>query len=194
MVSVGKIIKKIREHKGLTASVDNMQASNFSKFESERRDVSVKALDKIAYFYGITVDKIIRFESTLTPASIKVEDKIANEKVQLISQLDEEDKNAVYCISDGMLTKNKFQTFLNKTFKSLNNQIMLAIHPQYITDNTGKKISAVLPMKEFKTLLEELEELEDIRLYDESKNDNEPAIAKNKAMAMIEAERKKLGK
>jgi hypothetical protein len=71
---------------------------------------------------------------------------------------------------------------------------MLAIHPQYITDNAGKKISAVLPMKEFKTLLEELEELEDIRLYDESKNDNEPAIAKNKAMAMIEAERKKLGK
>lgn len=71
---------------------------------------------------------------------------------------------------------------------------MLAIHPQYITDNTGKKISAVLPMKEFETLLEELEELEDIRLYDESKNDNEPAIAKNKAMAMIEAERKKLGK
>ena len=71
---------------------------------------------------------------------------------------------------------------------------MLAIHPQYITDNTGKKISAVIPMKEFKTLLEELEELEDIRLYDESKNDNEPAIAKNKAMAIIEAERKKLGK
>ena len=71
---------------------------------------------------------------------------------------------------------------------------MLAIHPQYITDNTGKKISAVLPMKEFKTLLEELEELEDIRLYDESKNDNEPAIAKNKAMAIIEAERKKIGK
>ena len=64
---------------------------------------------------------------------------------------------------------------------------MLAIHPQYITDNTGKKISAVIPMKEFKTLLEELEELEDIRLYDESKNDNEPAIAKNKAMAMIDS-------
>jgi hypothetical protein len=71
---------------------------------------------------------------------------------------------------------------------------MLTIHPQFITDNTGKKISAVLPMKEFKTLLEELEELEDIRLYDESKKDNEPAITKNKAMAMIEAERKKLGK
>jgi hypothetical protein len=49
-------------------------------------------------------------------------------------------------------------------------------------------------MKEFKKLIEELKELEDIRLYDESKNDKEPAITKNKAMAMIEAERKKLKK
>jgi hypothetical protein len=71
---------------------------------------------------------------------------------------------------------------------------MIAIHPHYITDNTGKKISAVLPMKEFKTLLDELEELEDIKLYDDSKNDKEPAVSRSKAMAMIEAERKKLGK
>ncbi len=71
---------------------------------------------------------------------------------------------------------------------------MIAIHPQYITDNTGKKISAVLPIKEFKILIKELEELEDIRLYYESKNDKEPAISKIKAMAMIEAERKKLKK
>jgi len=71
---------------------------------------------------------------------------------------------------------------------------MLTIHPQYITDTTGKKISAILSMKEFKTILEELEELEDIKLYDESKNDNEPAISQSKAMEMIEMERKKLGK
>jgi hypothetical protein len=71
---------------------------------------------------------------------------------------------------------------------------MQTINPQYITDNTGKKIAAILPMNEFKTILEELEELQDIKLYDESKNDNEPAIQKNKAMAMIASERKKLGK
>ncbi len=71
---------------------------------------------------------------------------------------------------------------------------MLTVNPQYITDKKGKKISAVLSMKEFKTIIEGLEELEDIKLYDESKNDNEPAITKSKAMAMIEAERKKLGK
>jgi hypothetical protein len=73
-------------------------------------------------------------------------------------------------------------------------QTILTIHPQYITDNTGKKISVILPIKEFTTIIEELEELEDIRLYDLSKNDNEVAIPRKKVMEMIAAERKKLGK
>ena len=71
---------------------------------------------------------------------------------------------------------------------------MLTVNPQFITDSTGKKISAILPMKEFNILLEELEELEDIRLYDESKNDDAPAIAKDIAMTIINEERKNLGK
>lgn len=67
---------------------------------------------------------------------------------------------------------------------------MLVIHPQYITDNTGKKISVVLPMKDFKAIMEELEELEDIKLYDEAKKSNEPSIPINDAFKMIEAKRK----
>ena len=46
---------------------------------------------------------------------------------------------------------------------------MLTVHPQYITDANGEKSLVILPAKEFDTLMEELEELEDIRLYDESK-------------------------
>jgi hypothetical protein len=66
---------------------------------------------------------------------------------------------------------------------------MIAIPPNFITDEKGKKISAVITMKEFKTLISELEELEDIKLYDESKKDKEPAVSRSKAMAMIEAEK-----
>lgn len=71
---------------------------------------------------------------------------------------------------------------------------MLTIHPQYIKDANGKKSMVVLPAQEFDSIMEELEELEDIKLYDESKKDNEAALPKNLAMAMIEAERKRLGK
>lgn len=41
--------------------------------------------------------------------------------------------------------------------------------PQYITDNKGRKLSVVLPIKDYNKIIEELEELEDIRLYDETK-------------------------
>ena len=67
---------------------------------------------------------------------------------------------------------------------------MLTIHPQYITDKAGKKISVVLPMKDFKAIMEELEELEDIKLYDEAKKSNEPSIPIDDAFKMIEAKRK----
>jgi PHD/YefM family antitoxin component YafN of YafNO toxin-antitoxin module len=68
---------------------------------------------------------------------------------------------------------------------------MLTVNPQYITDNAGKKISVILGMKEFKSLMEELEELEDLRLYDAAKMSNEPSIPIEEAFKMIEEKRKK---
>lgn len=118
MASIGNNIKKIRKQKGLkqkeVASTADMQASNYSKIESGQRDISVEALDKIAQLFRMTVDEIIHYEDSKIPTSIKVEDKTATEKIQLISQLDEENKNALYRIIDGMLTKNKFQTFFKQ--------------------------------------------------------------------------------
>jgi len=61
------------------------------------------------------------------------------------------------------------------------------VNPQYITDNTGRKISVILPMRDFETIMEELEELEDIRLYDDAKKSNEPSIPIDRAFEMIEA-------
>lgn len=67
---------------------------------------------------------------------------------------------------------------------------MLTLNPHFITDEKGKKISVVLPIKDFKAIMEELEELEDIKLYDEAKQSNEPSILMDEAFKMIEAKRK----
>jgi len=80
--------------------------------------IFVEALDKVAQFFGMPVDEVIHFEDAKILSPVKVEDKTANEKVQLISQLDEEDKNVVYRIIDGMLTKNKFQTFCEQNIQT----------------------------------------------------------------------------
>ena len=40
---------------------------------------------------------------------------------------------------------------------------------RYIVDENGKRVSVILPIEEYERLLQELEELEDIRAYDEAK-------------------------
>jgi len=49
---------------------------------------------------------------------------------------------------------------------------MISVHPQYIKDANGKKSLVILPAKEFDTIMEELEELEDIKLYDKAKKED----------------------
>lgn len=49
---------------------------------------------------------------------------------------------------------------------------MLTIHPQYINDANGNKSLVVLPAAEFDIIMEELEDIEDIRLYDEAKKED----------------------
>ena len=49
--------------------------------------------------------------------------------------------------------------------------------PQYITDEQGQRISVILPIQQWQQVLDELDELDDIRLYDEVKARNEPTIS-----------------
>ena len=49
---------------------------------------------------------------------------------------------------------------------------MITLHPQYIKDANGNPSLVVLPAQEFESMMEELEELDDIRLYDEAKKED----------------------
>ena len=49
---------------------------------------------------------------------------------------------------------------------------MHELHPQYIIYTAGKQL-VILPANEFDYILEELEELEDVRLYDEAKKEDD---------------------
>lgn len=49
---------------------------------------------------------------------------------------------------------------------------MVAVHPQYITDTAGKKL-VIISAKEFESIMEQLEELEDIKAYDEAKKEDD---------------------
>jgi len=109
-------IKKLREERNLMqkeiANAVGVHPSNYSKMEKGEREFSIEVIDKLAKFFGLTIDELV-YDNRL-PEMVKVEDKTATEKIQLISLLNEDDKNAVYRIIDGMLTKTKFQTFFEQ--------------------------------------------------------------------------------
>lgn len=46
---------------------------------------------------------------------------------------------------------------------------MLIVHPEYVVDERQKRKAVLLPYGEWQKIVEEMEELDDIRTYDESK-------------------------
>jgi len=63
--------------------------------------------------FGMTIDQVVHFDNQ--PAEVTIQDKPSFEQVNLIGQLDEEDRTVVFKIIDTMLTKKKFKDFLTTT-------------------------------------------------------------------------------
>lgn len=122
MQHIGKNIKKIREDKGLTqqliADLIAMHRSNYSRVEAGERELSIDAIGKIAKYFNMTIDNLVNLEDDI-PQEITFEDKTIIEQMQLIQQLDEEDKTIVYKMIDKMLTSKKFKDFFNKNISAL---------------------------------------------------------------------------
>lgn len=62
---------------------------------------------------------------------------------------------------------------------------------QFITDDYGKKLAVILPIREYKKMLDDLEELEDIKLYDAAKKEKQEYIDAEQAFKEIEEARGK---
>jgi hypothetical protein len=46
---------------------------------------------------------------------------------------------------------------------------------QFLTDEKGNKTAVLLPIKKYNKMIEQLEDLHDIKLYDEAKRDDDGA-------------------
>jgi hypothetical protein len=62
---------------------------------------------------------------------------------------------------------------------------------QFVTDDHGNKLAVILPIKEYNKMLDELEELEDIKLYDAAKKGKQEYIDADRAFKEIEEARRK---
>jgi len=122
-MEIGKTIKKIREQKGLlqkqVAAQLGIGQTNYNKLENGGREPSVKELQGLAQLFDMTVDEVLNYEQAATPTEVNIENKPELEQLNLLNQLDEEDKQTVFKIIDTMLTKKKFKDFFQKNVAAL---------------------------------------------------------------------------
>lgn len=121
-MSLADNIKNIREEKNFkqieVATHIGVDKSAYSKIEKGLRSITVEELQKMAQLFNMTTDQILNYDGKI-PKEITIEDKTTTEQMQLIQQLDEEDKKTIFRIIDKMLTNKKFKDFFNKNVATL---------------------------------------------------------------------------
>ena len=62
---------------------------------------------------------------------------------------------------------------------------------QFVTDDHGNKLAVILPIREYNKMVDDLEELEDIKLYDASRKGKQEFVDAEQAFQDIEEARRK---
>lgn len=69
---------------------------------------------------------------------------------------------------------------------------MGAVRQQFIEDNQGKRIAVLMPIDQYNKMLEQLEDIDDIKAYDAAKAKDDEIISFDQAVNEIEAKRNDL--
>lgn len=69
---------------------------------------------------------------------------------------------------------------------------MGALRQQFIEDKQGNRIAVLMPIDQYNKMLEQLEEIDDIRSYDAAKAEQDEIIPFDQAVNEIEKERSDL--
>ncbi len=67
---------------------------------------------------------------------------------------------------------------------------MPTVNEGYVVDEKGDRVGVILPIDDYRKLLERLEELESIRAYDAAKSSGDEAIPFEQAVREIEQDRR----
>ena len=66
---------------------------------------------------------------------------------------------------------------------------MLTMHPEYVVDEKARKKAVLVSFDEWQQLMEAIEELDDIRAYDQAKQEPEDLVPFEEAVRQIKAKR-----
>ena len=102
-------LKRLRKENKLTqqsiAAVLEMHRSNYSKVENGERELSIESIIKLADFFDMSVDELVREKSEQQVDSIQL-NQLLQKRASEIDALTEEDKKTLYRIVEIMLEQD----------------------------------------------------------------------------------------
>lgn len=120
----GDNLKKLRESKDYTqqemADLIHTHRTGYSKMENNQQEIPINGLVHIAKHFGMTIDDVIYFgEKNTIPTEITIEDKATLEQLQLINELEKEEKNILLKLIETFISKKRFKDYLQKNIAAL---------------------------------------------------------------------------
>lgn len=115
MVLIGDRIRKIRENKGLSQkevalNVD-IDRGQYSRIETNKVEPTLSTLEKIAIAFNVGIEDLVKKDE---PTTIDSFDKSLVEKIKLIDDLEEQQKNHIYAIIDMAVSNKRLKNTLTK--------------------------------------------------------------------------------
>ncbi len=121
-MSFGKNISKVRKEKGLTQQdlvrLSGVAISQIRRYEADKSSPTLDVIIKLAKALGVSIDEMV-FDKATGVAKSKLMDRDLLEQFEVISTLDEEDRQAVKRILEGVIVKHQVEKMMKpKTEKS----------------------------------------------------------------------------
>jgi transcriptional regulator with XRE-family HTH domain len=118
--TIGEAIRRLREQKRMSqkevAAAIEVDPTQYNRIELGKSMPTLKTIAKIAGALNVSIDKLINEEQDLQDVDIK--DKSLFDKVKLIDELPEEEKNTILSVIDLALSKKKFKDFFQQQLVS----------------------------------------------------------------------------
>lgn len=102
------------------ADLVHTHRSGYFKMENNQQEIPVDCLIQSARNFGMTVDEVIYFgEKNAIPGEVSVEDKATLEQLQLINELEPQEKNILLKLIETFVSKKRFKDYLQKNIAAL---------------------------------------------------------------------------
>ena len=122
-MKIGDNLRKLRENNGLTqqqmADLIHSHRSGYSKIENNQQEISIEALIQLSKQFKMTVDEIISFDNSRIPNEVTIEDKATLEQLQLINELEPEEKTILLKLIETFVSKKRFKDYLQQNIATL---------------------------------------------------------------------------